>query len=173
MPKSTIDYHLRYLRKQNLIILKKVGIFTRHYPMEQIGIKDQEALNVLRNKIPLHICLILSLSTMRTRTSFCRQLEKAPSTITFHLNKLIKAGIVQKRCENNKTQYFLCDKEKTEKILIQYKDTLLDDVVVSCYDFAIAWRKTEWIRKYIKLLEKDHEKNMEFFYDMFPHPYHV
>ena len=58
VPKSTMEYHLRYLKKQELIVTKKVGRYIRYYALQKISRKDEAALSILRNKNPLHIALI-------------------------------------------------------------------------------------------------------------------
>ncbi|MCK4365591.1 MAG: ArsR family transcriptional regulator [Thermoplasmatales archaeon] len=173
VPKSTIEYHLRYLKKIELILARESGAYTRYFVAQKIGLKHKKALGILRKKTALHIVLILSFRHVRTRKQFSEELEKTQSTVSYHLNKLIEVDVVEKFKDKLLVKYRLKDEKEIDKLLIRYKDGLLDDLVVAFYDYYLTWKKTRWLKLILKFLnDKDKEKmHDDFLWEMFPHPY--
>ena len=171
IPKSTIDYHLHYFKKLDIISSKSKGRYTRYYVKEDLGRQAKETLSALRNKTALHIALILSFWHVGTRKQLSDELEKSLSTVSFHLNKLIEADVVEKFKDGKFIKYKLKDERSTDKLLIQYQEGLLDELVVIFYDYYERWYKIKWLKICIKYFDANHEKTMEFLWDMFPHPY--
>ena len=110
---------------------------------------------------------------VRTRRQLSEELEKSQSTVSYHMDKLIEVDLVEKFSENNLIKYRLKNEKETDKLLIKHKDGLLDEVVVTFYDYYLTWKKTWWLRKITKFLNnKDNEKmHDDFLWEMFPHPY--
>ena len=171
IPISTIVYHLHYLKKADLINTRSQGRYIRYYIKEELGRQSKEALSALRNKTALHIALILSLYHVQTRRQFSQELEKSQSTVSYHLKNLIKADVVEKFHDDKLVKYKLKNEKETDKLLIQYKEGLLDEIVVLFYDYYNAWSSVEWVRLVFKFLENNHEKTIEFLNYIFPHPY--
>ncbi|MCK4365586.1 MAG: winged helix-turn-helix transcriptional regulator [Thermoplasmatales archaeon] len=166
-----MEYHLRYLKRIELILARKSGAYTRYFITQNIGKEEKQALSILRKKTSLHIALILSMRHVRTRTQLCEELEKSASTVSYHLNKLIEVDIVQRYYDNNKVKYTLWDEATIDKLLIKHKEGLLDDFVVAFYEALNPAGKNTWIRSMLKLLKKNDEFISEIFSEMFPHPY--
>ena len=59
IPKTTLNYHLLYLNKLELIKAKSNGRYNRYYAMKQVGKRDKELINLFRQEIPLKIVLLL------------------------------------------------------------------------------------------------------------------
>jgi DNA-binding transcriptional ArsR family regulator len=57
--KSTLDYHLTFLKKLELIKVKSNGRYNRYYALNKVDRRDKELLNVLRQDIPLKLILRL------------------------------------------------------------------------------------------------------------------
>ena len=64
----------------------------------------------------------------------CIEIKKAPSTISFHLKKLIDAGVVSAISIGRGTAYEVPNPERIVDILITYKRTFLDDAVDTFID---------------------------------------
>ena len=161
---------------------------------------DRKRVNGIKNKIVILVDDGLAMgSTMRVSIMLCRkkqaqkvvvavpvagikvansmkelsdELELSPSAVSYHLNKLIEIDIIQRFYDNNKVKYTLWDEKATDKLLIQYKESLLDEMVVYFYDYYFMWKKYKWIKQFITWLRTtDPEEHLAYFYDIFPHPY--
>lgn len=129
MSLSTLDYHLHYLEKREIIVSKKDGRYTRYFVSKRIGAQDKRAISLLRQKTPRNIVLFLLLNPRSLHKEICDEVKKSPSTVSFHLKKLVDAGIVDAISIGRGTAYEVKNVDKIVDILITYKSTFLDDAV--------------------------------------------
>jgi len=170
IPKTTLDYHLRYLNKNNLISDKKDGEYLRYFADEKIGVYEKKVLNIIRKKTYLHIILFLSMYHKSSRQEIAKDLDKSPSTIYSCLKKLLELDIIQDFRDKKIVKYKLKNEKDIDKVLIKYKNSLLDKWVVFFFDYL------DWIysNKHILIfLAKYNEKKiLQLIEDIFPNPYH-
>ena len=96
IPKSTLDYHLIYLKKRGLITTSTEGSYTRFYASEKMSSREKKILNLLREKIPRKIILlILMYPQYFSQINLSKYLKKRPATISYHLDKLVKMDIIE------------------------------------------------------------------------------
>ena len=96
IPKTTLTYHINYLEKSNLINQKHSNGCNRLFINEKIGRKEQQLLNILRQKIPRRIFLYLLFSLSFSQLECSKELNVHPATISYHLDKMIEAGLLEK-----------------------------------------------------------------------------
>jgi len=56
---STLDYHLHYLEKREMIVSRKDGRYTRYFVSFKVGAQDKKIIAILRQKTPRSIVLFL------------------------------------------------------------------------------------------------------------------
>lgn len=126
---STIDYHLHYMEKRGLIVVKKDGRYTRYFAAKKVGMQDKKIISLLRQKSPRQIVLYLLEHPGAIHKDICDAVGKSPSTISFHLKKLVKAGVVEGVSLGRKTAYKVVDEDAVISALIAYRDTFADEAV--------------------------------------------
>lgn len=136
IPLGTIRYHLRVLEKKKLITVRKEGKYMRYYAKGEIDRSDKDRLAVLRKELPRTIILFLMEYPDSSHKEITEVLDVAPSTISYHMKRLIKDGMVDKREKG----YFVVDEDKIADLLIQYRQTFLDSLVDR---FVRIWTKGE------------------------------
>ena len=94
VPRSTLSYHLRFLNKKELITSKQKGRYKRFYVFENISAKDKEILELLRQDTPCKIILFFYLNMICSQIELSKSLNRKPTTIEFHLKKMIEIGII-------------------------------------------------------------------------------
>lgn len=121
-----IDYHTAYLERLNLIeIDRKIG-FKRYYPKDEIGLKEKKLLSILRREKPLKIVLFLLEHPYSKHKDILENFDLSPSTLTYHLNNLIKNGVldyIKKPGEHGK--YVIKNENEIVSFLIQYKPHII------------------------------------------------
>lgn len=122
---GTIRYHLRVLEKRKLIISKKEGKYKRYYAKGEIDHSDKERLAFLRKELPRTVILFLMEYPGSSHKELSNALDVAPSTISYHLKKMKKANIVEKRGGD----YHVKNEEEIADLLVQYQQTFLDSLV--------------------------------------------
>ena len=173
IPKTTLDYHLRYMSKNKLISSKKYGEYLRYFVYESISRNEKKIINILRNKTCLHLILYLSSHHLSTRNEISKDLEKSPSTIYHFIKKLINLDIIESFKDKKTKKYRLKNERETDKILIKYKNSLLDKWVVFFFNY-FDWVKSDKIiyRFLLKYVGKE-DLLLSLLEDIFPNPYYV
>jgi predicted transcriptional regulator len=124
-----VSYHLSYLAKYNLIKEARDGNHIRYYPIT-FDINDERLLALLRQRSVRTILLFILTHEGCSHQEICSEVHLSPSTITWHLNKLIDGGIViSDKKSNGKTYSLVIPKERIIKLLITYRESFLDNLV--------------------------------------------
>jgi len=116
-----VDYHTRYLETNELITAVKEEGFKRYYISGQTGIKDKKMMGVLRQEIPLKIVLFLLEQPHSKHKEILENFDMAPSTLTYHINKLVKNEIIVFEDAQDKKGYTIINKKEIINFLTQYK----------------------------------------------------
>ncbi|MGC9307567.1 MAG: winged helix-turn-helix transcriptional regulator [Thermoplasmatota archaeon] len=131
---STLDYHLHYMEKRGLVVARKDGRYTRYFAAKKVGMQDKKIISLMRQETPRQIVLFLLEHPGAIHKDICSAVGKSPSTVSFHLKKLAKAGIIEGVSLGRKTAYEVIDEEAVANALITYQDTFVDTAVDSFID---------------------------------------
>ena len=121
MRTSLVEYHLLFLEKHEIISHDKETGYKRYYIKGQIGIKDKKYLFILRQKTVLEIILYLLKNDVSLHKVILENVKVSPSTLSYHLNKLIKNDIIELNRYGENKGYRLKNRDEIVSILIQYK----------------------------------------------------
>lgn len=127
IPVSTVNYHISYLKKLEIIVARPNGRYVRYFIAEKMGIKEKEIINLLRQDVPLKIIMFLILYPKSSQIKISKYLDRHSTTISFHLDKLIDMGIVEYSLNGNEINYKVNNKEDILDLFITYKDSFLAD----------------------------------------------
>jgi len=136
IPLSTIDYHLHFLSKRQLISPSQDGHYKKYYTTGKISVKEKKILGILRQKPKRIIIIFLLLNPNSPHKKICRYLNLSASTTTFHLNKLVEFEIINKFPIGRETIYYIKNPEYISDLLITYKKSFVDDMVQR---FSDSW----------------------------------
>jgi predicted transcriptional regulator len=136
LPTGVIAYHLKYLEDAEMIVGKIEGRYKRYYLVGKMGSKDKKLMSVLRQEIPRRILMHLIMNPGSTHKAIMDLFSISPSTLSFHIKKLVDIGAITKVKEGREHKYFVVDEEEVAKALISYKRSFLDSVVDS---FTNTW----------------------------------
>lgn len=186
VPFTSLKYHLNYLEKKELIISRYDGKYSRYFISLEIGEKEKRILNCLRKRTTLHIILWFFIAVQCSQKDISRFLEKHPTTISFHLRKMIQAGIIEQVSIDkgviyndtppitiNRPQvssekiYVLQDPWMIYDLLIKNKENLSDKEVVTVIIEYVAFIISEGIPKQIQNREDTKESILNSFYGFF------
>jgi len=161
IPPTTLKYHLDYLRRGKLITQKREGKYLRYYVSDKESVEDKQILDVLRKDSARKIVVFLLTNPNSTRVKISRRLNKRPSTITFHLKKLLELGVIERGGCGKNIQYSLKNYGHMYNLLINYRNNLFDENIKS----DLIW-SDKWVKRTVDTVLDD-------LWDIFPHPYHV
>ena len=133
---GTLSYHLSRLERTNQIRVTRKKNFTRYYPSSM----SQEVSNIIGFlRVPISrqiISLLVNNYDGCTFDNFASSIMRVPSTIYWHLQRLIDAGIVKKGFthysdDTNRSSrlFYLSEREIVKDTLSKYVESPLDKLI--------------------------------------------
>ena len=129
LPFGQVLYHLNYLEKLELIVVKKDGKFSRYFVTNLIGRKEKDVISVLRHEVPRTISILLLFYKELSHKQILEHVSVSPSTLSFHLAKMVDAQVVSREQRGRESIYRLLDDVLVTKTLIRHRASFRCDVV--------------------------------------------
>jgi predicted transcriptional regulator len=117
-------YHLDHLIADGSVRETRVGGFTRYFPRGadwKLSSEDRAMLNVLRQERPLEIVLALLEFGGLQHRDLVETVGGSKATLSYHLEKLVKAGIVEKVPRGERKGFHLVDPPRVRRLLSRYE----------------------------------------------------
>ncbi len=118
---GTVQYYLRILEKEKKIKSSKTKFYRNYYVIDE---SDEELLSILNLESPRKMILYLLEKKSCTHTELAQAVCLSPSTISWHMKKLLKFDIIKSEFSEKFTVYSLKHKNKIENCLKKYKSTI-------------------------------------------------
>jgi predicted transcriptional regulator len=118
---SHVEYHVNFLEKHEIITIEKSTGYKRFYIKGTIGVQDKRYLSILRQKTILHIVLFLLKNDTVQHKDILENVAVSPSTLSYHLKKLVKHNIIDVQRYGENKGYELKNRQEIIAWLIQYK----------------------------------------------------
>jgi DNA-binding MarR family transcriptional regulator len=192
IPKSTMAYHIRIFEKRGLIKKNQVRGRSRYYIANSIGNNEKDFLNLIRQPILRHILYNIFYLGVCSESDIVQDIEKRPSTVNYHLKKLLdadiieqapykkglillKSGTIVERNQVTNEKFFrLKDPDYFYTAIIKYhkflKNNEIDEFI---YRLAKGKIVTGIVFKKINTVNKALDVFFDDLYEIFPHPYHA
>ncbi|MFH1240679.1 MAG: winged helix-turn-helix transcriptional regulator [Candidatus Diapherotrites archaeon] len=135
---GSLQYHLEQLEKKNLIHAQKETKFIRYYAVRQTLTADKNMISLLRQDSVRKIVLFLLENKAVNNQKLSKAINLSPSTTSWHLEKLLSQGVVEKRKRGRKTFFKISNPNEIAAILIGHKKSFLDELVDN---FAEVWEE--------------------------------
>jgi len=184
-----LRYHLHFLQKYNMLCVKNENGYLRFFIAQTVGNGDKKLLAFLRQKTTRDILLSLQWCIGLTLSELSQFLEKSPSTINFHLNRLIEnhivvtapvingviyrrnsKDIIDRKLIGREVVYLLKDPAEIYRMFTTYKKSILDEITIKI--FEEIYPSPPFFRRYIPL-NHSMDRFINQFFEIFPHPYHI
>lgn len=118
---SLAQYHLLNLEKDDLIVSDVEEGYKRFYVEDSdVGTHEKRILSVLRREIPLQIVLFLLKKSNAKHKEILENINVSPSTLSYHLNKLVEYEIVDVNTYGDEKGYRIRNKKEIIKCLVKY-----------------------------------------------------
>jgi predicted transcriptional regulator len=136
IPLASLQYHLNYMAKRNVIVEEKSEHYTRYYSAP-LDANDKKIISILRQKSLREIVLIILISKKVKLPFLAENLKIPASTISVYLKCLLENNIIDKTKIGYVNIYTIKEPEKIEKVLAVYRSSFLDKL-------ADKWART-WL----------------------------
>jgi predicted transcriptional regulator len=131
---GVLTYHLNILEQFGSVNKFKHNNITRYYPLS-IPNTDLKIISHLRVHSERDIILFLLSHDFCTFAEIVEYVGKAPSTISWHLRRLLEDGILAVH-HGEYNLYRIVDKKLVNQTLHKYKETFADKVVNNLVDIV-------------------------------------
>lgn len=194
IPRSTLRYHLNHLTKQELLVIKKDDNYSRYFIAKDIGDREKKILSIIRTETTRDVLLYIMIMVSASRIEIARELEKDPTTIKFHLKRLLKYSIIEqaptkdgivytstknlpkiKRKKSKNEIFYRLKEPEIDRILIMYyKKGHYHDIIAEaiCTYINEAMPIGTPVNK-IRTAKETAETVEKILFDVLPHPYHA
>jgi predicted transcriptional regulator len=165
LPKSTLIYHLRYLKKYGFLEEKIDKFYVRYYASGNIDRSYKKILDLFRQETSRRVILYLALNKFASIGEISEHLDKHRSTVSYHLNKLANVGILECYKIDGEKRYMLFDKTGSGRLfflVLTYENSFMDEETISVIKKAKNNMET-----------KGYDQLLEALREVFPHPYCV
>lgn len=123
------QYHLDILEKSGRVKSRKINLYRRYYTAAILGEKEKIILGFLRQETTRDILIYLIEHPYSTQRELAEFKHFSAPTISWHMSRLIEAGIVQSTKQGKKILYSLdADRDKLVNILKYYHPSLWNNL---------------------------------------------
>jgi len=126
---GTLQYHLRWLADEALIEVSDDGQYTRYYPATEFDEADRTVMNALRREYSRRILAHLLADGPLTTSELSDRIDKAQSTVSWHLSKLAEADLVTKERDGRRVIYEVTDPDRVRYLYTIHRKSFTDRVV--------------------------------------------
>jgi predicted transcriptional regulator len=134
---NLVEYHIHHLLASELIMAVEQGGYTRYFPasapgsgsdVDRLTSKEKRVLGLMRQPMPLRIMVYLIAAGTAQHKDICDHLGCAPSTLTYHMKKLVKGQVVVQVTAGEGKGYHLSDRRGVARLLMLYRPAPFDQV---------------------------------------------
>lgn len=95
IPLTSLTYHLKYLKKLDLIKESREGKYKKIFISYKMGAEDKKILSLLRNENSSKILFYLFLFLSCSQIEISRELNIPPPTVSYYLKKMVDMEIIE------------------------------------------------------------------------------
>lgn len=138
------EYHLHQLTRAGLLRANHEGGYVRYFVQARpaspaiegvVSAADVKWISLLRQTRPLAIIANLLANPSLTMGDLAARVGVSPATLTYHVGKLERAGIVERRQEGTARLVTLAQRDRLVRLLLEHEPP--DDLVAG---FEDIWR---------------------------------
>ncbi len=124
-----LSHHLRLLVKAGLLRTESDGKYLRYYAEVDMNLEEKRVLELAHRRSVRRILLCLLEYDACNNQQLTEELNLAPSTVSWHIKRLIEENLVSKRTAGRESFYSLNDAEFVRQVLVKYRASLMDRLV--------------------------------------------
>jgi predicted transcriptional regulator len=113
MANGTVKYHVQMLEAQGMIVLRRMGKFTRLFKSASGSDLDKIAATYMRNETSRNLLLAISDHPGITNSNLAEQFQLDKSSIHWHIERFLADRMIRFEQDGKFKRYFVSDEAKT------------------------------------------------------------
>lgn len=138
LPLGQVLYHLDRLERMGLVSSRRDSGFRRYFLASSIGRHEKRYLGALRLDAPRRVILALLRDGPLPHKVLLQTLGVAGSTLSFHLRRMMDAGILVRERDGPVQRYRIVEPDLARQELIYWRESFADPEVDSYVRDALA-----------------------------------
>ena len=131
---GALEYHIKILEKtQKIKVNREYGRRPRYFPLDMRA-EETSVLGHIRNRSSREIVLFILGHDLCTFGEILEHMKKAPSTISWHLKRLLESGIISVVHGRELQLYKVSNSQLVSDVLYKYKDSFRDKLASEYYE---------------------------------------
>lgn len=122
---GVLSHYLGKLEKRGIIKVQRGPRQTRFYP-PKITEDESKVIKALRRQTPRDLLLALVQNDGLEFGQLVNEVKKSPSTVSLYLSQIVSDGLVEIKLENLKKRYYIKSRNLIDKLIEDYKPSLLE-----------------------------------------------
>ena len=122
---GVLSHYLGKLEKNGIIKVERGQRQTRFFP-PKITENESKVIKALRRQTPRDLLLALVRKDGLEFSELVSEVGKSPSTVSLYLSQIVDDGLVAIKLENLKKRYYIQARELMDKLIEDYKPSLLE-----------------------------------------------
>jgi predicted transcriptional regulator len=128
IPLSTLEYHLDYLQRRDILVMEDDRRYCRYFG-ENLDEVDRRVLSALRQKRMREIILLTLSDEMKCFKDLKDEIGIAASTLSSYLKNLENREILERTRVGNETCYSVNNEDNVIRSLLIYQSSFVDRLV--------------------------------------------
>lgn len=131
---GALEYHIKILEKtQRVKVDRQYGRRPRYYPLD-IDSEESKVLGHIRNVSSRRIIIFILNHDLCTFAEILDHMKKAPSTISWHLKRLLESAVISVVHGQELQLYKVSNRTLVSDILFRYRDSFKDKIAIEYYE---------------------------------------
>jgi predicted transcriptional regulator len=128
IPFSSLQYHLNYMTRRNVIVEEEGKHFTRYYSTP-LSPEDKKILIILRHKRMRDIVMLILYNQKIKYQTLTETFKMPTSTLSLYVKRLLENNIMERTKIGYESIFTIKNENQIAKILIAYQASLSDTLV--------------------------------------------
>jgi predicted transcriptional regulator len=136
---NLVEYHLGHLIRSELVVEVRDAGYSRYFPTgppgggagagaDRLTSQEKRVLALLRQPMPLRIIVYLVAAGRAQHRELCAHLGCAPSTLTYHMQRLVAQQVASQVTAGEGKGYSLVDRRGIARLLMLYRPEPFDQI---------------------------------------------
>jgi predicted transcriptional regulator len=133
IPFSTLEYHLDYLEKHEIVDEEEDRRYCRYFA-EDLDVFEKKVVSALRQARLREIILVILSESLYCFKDLVEHLSMAHSSLSTYLSHLVKEGILIRKRIGNEVCYRIVNEERVVRALFCYRSSFMDKLIDKALD---------------------------------------
>lgn len=141
-------HHLHRLTANGDLAVRKDGRFSRYFIAGSFPMTSKRVLGILRHEVPRKVVVMLICRPDLPHAALLEHLGVSPSTLSFHLGRMVEAGVLTRTPHGREVAYRVVDEALCARLLVLHRESFECPVTDRFVDLWLSMNFRERSRRH-------------------------